>query len=137
MVSMDEPYGDTNLLAHGSHVYVDCLDYNPPFTDDGSWILQKMEEAVRVNEVRLVHSHVEIFDGSVSPSGFAAVVLIDESHVSAHCYSERGWLALDSFTCGKTDADGIIDYLLDQISLAVPSLRIVRRDKVQRFLHEN
>ena len=44
-----------------------------------------------------------------SPPGFAAVVLIDESHVTAHCYSERGILAIDVFTCGKHDPDILAD----------------------------
>ena len=98
-------------------------------------MLKVMQESVRLSQVREVHSHVEQFDGSVSPIGFAAMVLIDESHVSAHCYSERGWLALDSFTCGGTDADGIMDILLQEIKSAIPSLRIIRREKVDRFLY--
>ena len=39
------------------------------------------------------------------PLGFAAVVLVDESHVTAHCYSDRGWLAIDCFTCGESDPE--------------------------------
>lgn len=136
MITMDEASNDEGLQAHGSHVYVDCLGYAPPFPSDGAWILEMMQEAVRLSEVREVHSHVEEFDGSVSPPGFAAMVLIDESHVSAHCYSDKGWLALDSFTCGGTDADGIMDNLLKLIVSKIPSLRIIRREKVDRFLHE-
>ena len=33
----------------------------------------------------------------LSPPEFASVVLLDESHVSAHCYSETGLLAIDAF----------------------------------------
>ena len=135
MITMDKASSDEGLHAHGSHVYVDCLGYTPPNSNDGEWMLKVMQESVRLSQVREVHSHVEQFDGSVSPIGFAAMVLIDESHVSAHCYSERGWLALDSFTCGGTDADGIMDKLLQEIKSAIPSLRIIRREKVDRFLH--
>ena len=58
-------------------------------TGDGEWVLSVLRECIRKSGVREVHSHVEIFDGEDSPPGFAAVVLIDESHVTAHCYSER------------------------------------------------
>lgn len=51
--------------------------------------------------VRVVHRHVETFDGSESPPGFASVALLDESHMSAHCYSDQGKLAFDVFTCGS------------------------------------
>jgi S-adenosylmethionine/arginine decarboxylase-like enzyme len=34
-------------------------------------------------------THIEVFDGKGSPPGFASVVLLDESHISAHMYSVR------------------------------------------------
>jgi S-adenosylmethionine/arginine decarboxylase-like enzyme len=51
--------------------------------------------------VRVVHRKVEVFDGTLSPPGFASCALIDESHMSAHCYSDQGQLAFDVFTCGS------------------------------------
>jgi S-adenosylmethionine/arginine decarboxylase-like enzyme len=49
-----------------------------------------------------VHSRAVILgDDGLSPPGFTAVCLVDESHVTAHCYSDRGWLAIDVFTCGQ------------------------------------
>ncbi len=50
----------------------------------------------------MVHSHVETFDGSGAPPGLASIALIDESHMSAHCYSDQGKLAFDVSTCGST-----------------------------------
>ena len=47
-------------------------------------MLNLLQEAVENANAREVHAHVAPFDGSVSPLGFAAVVLIDESHVTAH-----------------------------------------------------
>ncbi|MGB0602901.1 MAG: S-adenosylmethionine decarboxylase family protein, partial [Candidatus Poseidoniaceae archaeon] len=69
---------------------------------DGDWMLELMKKAVDLSGARRVHSHVENFDGTVSPPGFASVVLLDESHVSAHCYSDTGLLAVDAFSCGNT-----------------------------------
>ena len=44
---------------------------------------------------------MEVLGGDdASPPGFTSCVLIDESHVTSHCYSDRGWLAVDVFTCG-------------------------------------
>ena len=70
----------------------------------------------------LLHSHTGIY-------------LIDESHVSAHCYSERGWLALDVFTCGKTDPSVIAEKLHERLTAAVPGLRMIRGMTLDRFLH--
>ncbi|DAC25352.1 MAG TPA: hypothetical protein D7H94_00055 [Candidatus Poseidoniales archaeon] len=125
------------LIPRGLHVHLDCVGYIPPATDDHSWILELMREAVRNSNAREVHAHVVPFDGSVSPPGFAAVVLIDESHVTAHCYSDRGLLAIDAFTCGMTEPEVIIDQLLQSITKEIPTLQVVNRNRTTRFLHDH
>ncbi len=122
--------------AHGKHVYVDYVGFQPnQRSQDGRWILKILQNAVNKCGIREVHSHVEIFDGKRSPPGFAAVVLIDESHVSAHCYSDRGWLAIDAFTCGGHDPENIVDIIHEDLVSSSPNIIQMRRDTVNRFLH--
>ena len=122
--------------AHGKHVYVDYVGFQPnQRSQDGRWILKILQNAVNKCGIREVHSHVEIFDGEHSPPGFAAVVLIDESHVSAHCYSDRGWLAIDAFTCGGHDPENIVDIIHEDLISSSPNIIQMRRDTVNRFLH--
>ena len=98
-----------NLKSHGSHTFVDYTGYSPITNDDGNWMLQIMRDAVINSEAKEVHSHVEQFDGNTSPPGFAAVVLLDESHVTAHCYSEKviKELKKKGVRCSPTAIDGI------------------------------
>jgi len=126
----------TTIQAHGAHVFLDYTGYVSPKSNDGEWILEVLEQAVERSNARNVHSHVEQFDGSRSPVGFAAVVLLDESHVSAHCYSEKGWLALDCFTCGDSDPNVLADDIHQQLIESIPSLSLKRRQHLPRFLHE-
>lgn len=98
-------------------------------------MLEVMRAAVQRSGAREVHAHVERFDGTVSPPGFAAVVLLDESHVSAHCYSELGWLAIDCFTCGTTDPSGIADDITEALVKAMPDLVLRHRGIMNRFIH--
>jgi len=122
--------------AHGKHVYVDYVGFQPnQRSQDGRWILKILQNAVNKCGIREVHSHVEIFDGEHSPPGFAAVVLIDESHVSAHCYSDRGWLAIDAFTCGGHDPENIMDIIHESLTLSSPNIIQMRRDTVNRFIY--
>ncbi|MGB0628580.1 MAG: adenosylmethionine decarboxylase [Candidatus Thalassarchaeaceae archaeon] len=122
--------------AHGKHVYVDYVGFQPnQSSTDGRLILKILQNAVNKCGIREVHSHVEIFDGEHSPPGFAAVVLIDESHVSAHCYSDRGWLAIDAFTCGGHDPENIMDIIHESLTLSSPNIIQMRRDTVNRFIH--
>jgi len=120
-------------MAHGAHIMLDCTG---AVGIDGTWMLALMEKAVDASGARRVHSHNEAFDGSVSPLGFAAVVLLDESHVSAHCYSESGWLAIDAFTCGGTDPARIIEMIEKELQTNYPDMNINRRKRVERFLTE-
>ena len=64
------------------------LDCTGAIGVEGSWMLSLMEKAVMLPE-RRVHSHNEDFDGSVSPPGFASVVLLDESCQCALLF--RNW----------------------------------------------
>ncbi|MAH98664.1 MAG: hypothetical protein CMA12_04875 [Euryarchaeota archaeon] len=120
----------------GAHVLIDYVDYAPPSVNEGSLVLEILKKGVIDSGVRVVHSHVEEFDGSVSPIGFAAIVLIDESHVTAHCYSERGLLALDVFTCGNHDPDSVANLIHDHLISKIPGLRMVFRERVERFRSE-
>lgn len=113
------------------------MDYTGAFfqgDDAHNWVLNIMRAAVAQSPAREVHSHVVPFDGSVSPPGFAAVVLIDESHITAHHYADRGMLALDCFTCGNTDPGNIADFIHARLMEGAPELHLVRRDRVSRFL---
>ena len=120
-------------MSHGKQI---CVDYiGCEFNEDkgGVWMLELMRYAVEKANVREVHSHVEEFDGTKSPPGFAAVVLLDESHVSAHCYYEKGLLAIDAFTCGNGDPDLIIDTIQNRLIAEMKNINQVSRNEIERF----
>ena len=119
--------------AHGGHILLDYTGYASPADNDGEWMLQVLRDSVRRAGIREVHSHVAQFNGADSPPGFAAVVLIDESHVSAHCYSDRGLLAIDIFTCGGSDPGLLADEIHSIVVGAVPSLALSGREHLDRF----
>ncbi len=76
---------------------------------------------------------MEQFDGTESLPGFDAVVVIDESHVSAHCYSESGLLAIDIFTCGGSDPSALADDIHREVANAVPEIELAGRKMLDRF----
>ena len=120
------------MKSKGRHI---TLDYSG-FSGDGKWMLTVLRAAVSRSSAREVHAHVAEFDGIESPLGFAAVVLIDESHVSAHCYAEEGILAVDCFTCGEIDPTGIADDIHKQLSEAIPTINLIQRTELDRFIME-
>ena len=133
-LEMKQGVDTLNKTSHGKHIFLDYIEFFPSPMFDGDQMLRLMKEAVSRSGAREVHAHVENFDGSVSPPGFAAAVLIDESHVSAHCYSDRGLLAIDAFTCGTTDPETIISQLKDALSECCSTLVLMQEKCVERFL---
>jgi len=120
----------------GAHVFLDYVNAFFEGEDDYQWLFSMIREAVAQSPATEVHAHLPPFDGSTSPPGFAAVVLIDESHISAHCYADRGLLAVDCFTCGDTDPETIASYLHERLMKRFPNLIRTRMDRVDRFLTE-
>ena len=125
------------VKAQGKHVYIDYIGYQYDGSNNGEKILEIMIQSASVGNTRPVFSHVEEFDGQSSPPGFAAVVLLDESHITAHCYYEKGWLAFDAFTCGDGNPDLIADFIIKNLKINMPDLQQMRRELVDRFLHNN
>lgn len=74
-----------------------------------------------------VVSQVRYHFGHNSPPGFTAVVLLDESHCSAHTYADLGLVALDVFTCGHTEPRDVLAYLRAEIDLGEVTIREVGR----------
>ena len=120
--------------AHGKHVFLDYTEFFPSPSFDANSMLDLMKEAVALSGAREVHAHIEVFDGVVSPPGFAAAVLIDESHVSAHCYFDRGLLAIDAFTCGSTNPQTIVSQIKDALAIHCPNIVLMQEKCVERFL---
>ena len=129
-------YNSEGLEPHGRHIILDYVGYISPQKDDGEWILGIMRDVIANSKANEVHSHVTQFDGSNSPLGFAAVIVLDESHFSAHCYSKLGWLAIDCFTCGSADTEAIVKEFTDILQEKIPTLRTTQKKTVERFLHD-
>jgi S-adenosylmethionine decarboxylase len=70
-----------------------------------------------------VISQVRYRFGHNSAPGFTAVVLLDESHCSAHAYADDGLLALDIFTCGDTDPRDVLRYMQEAIDLGTVEIQ--------------
>ena len=125
--------GERLSSAHGTHILADYTGFFPELADASKWILALMEQVIDDSSANRVHSHVEVFDGTTSPPGFAAVVLLDESHLTAHCYSDKGWLSIDCFTCGSTNPKQIVDSMHNALVKMSPSIKLEKRKSETRF----
>ena len=123
---------------HGNHVFTYYTWYtNKEIIDDkilAETIFQIMQDAIQNTNMTIVHKKLCILGNTPeSAPGFTSILLLDESHCSSHCYSDRGWLAIDSFTCGKTDPVPIMEYIKTHIKQQYPSLKCTYFQRHKRF----
>jgi S-adenosylmethionine decarboxylase len=116
----------------GSHVILDISNFFVDSVIGGNLVFKIMREAIFLGTCHEVHSKLVIL-GDQSPPGFTSIVLIDESHISAHCYSDIGLLAIDCFTCGSTDTEKIANYILEEIKKEYPNIIVTDKQTIKRF----
>lgn len=93
----------------GRHIAVDTWGVQFDLLNDAEFLKQQLVEAAEVCGATVLGVQAKQF----SPQGATVLVLLSESHLSIHTYPERGFAALDCYTCGETvDPQIAIDYLL-------------------------
>jgi len=109
-------------LHQGKHLLVDCRNVARDVCLDDRGMLNAMAYAAERAGATVI-SQVRYHFGHNSPPGFTCVVVLDESHCSAHTYADEGLIALDVFTCGSTEPRQVLEYLRDQINLGDVQIR--------------
>ena len=133
MMSTPHPPG-----ARGSHVLLDFVGFNSDNPREcGEWTLGVLRDAVASHGVREVHHKLVILgEEDESPPGFTAVALLDESHVTAHCYSDSGLLAVDVFTCGVHDPRPLASDIRKEVEAHMPGVECILEETIGRFRSE-
>ncbi|GEM_PF-1868505 len=113
-------------MAKGRHLLIDCRAVPRSVCEDDGKFLETIAQGAR-NAGANVISQVRYHFGHNSPPGFTLAVLLDESHCTAHCYSETGHIAIDMFTCGSTNPWEILEYVREHIDLGEVSATEIGR----------
>lgn len=97
----------------GKHIIVDAWGINFELTNDVVQLKQSMEEAIEKCGATIL----SIQEKQFSPNGVTILFLLAESHFSIHTYPEKGFAAIDCFTCGETiEPIDAINYFLCALS---------------------
>jgi S-adenosylmethionine decarboxylase len=109
-------------LHKGQHLLIDCCQVPRELCLNDKLLLDTMSEAARLAGATVV-SQIRYRFGEDSPAGCTAVVMLDESHCSVHTYADLGLLAMDIFTCGRTDPKHVWQKIRKALSLDHASVR--------------
>ncbi|MFA7693361.1 MAG: adenosylmethionine decarboxylase [Candidatus Hydrogenedentales bacterium] len=119
-------------LHKGRHLLMDCRNVARTLCLDDKRVLDAMARAAERAGATVV-SQVRYKFGHDSPPGFTAVVLLDESHCSAHTYADLGLIAMDVFTCGSTNPRDVLRYIQEEIDLGDVTVTEVDRFTTQEL----
>ena len=114
----------------GKHIIIDCKNVSYDVCIDDKKMLKALAEAAEEAGATVINT-CRYHLGHNSPPGFACVIMLDESHCSAHSYADKGLLAIDIFTCGKTDPRKVFEILLTKIDLNNADISI---QEIERFI---
>lgn len=94
----------------GRHVAVDTWGVNFDTLNNADLLQSHMIEAAEACGATVLSVQAKQFE----PQGATVLVLLSESHLSIHTYPEKGFAAIDCYTCGETvDPQAAIDFLVD------------------------
>lgn len=83
----------------GQHLLAEYRGCDPAVLDDRDAIARALDAAARAAGATVLSAHLHRF----TPRGVSGVLIIQESHLSIHTWPERGYAAVDFYTCGAGD----------------------------------
>lgn len=114
-------------MAKGQHLLIDCTNVDRNICLDDKKMMKVISNAVEKAGANIL-TQARYHLGHNSPPGFAIIIMLDESHCSAHSYADEGMIAMDLFTCGNTNPLDVLKYIQEEIDLGNVTYK-----KIERF----
>lgn len=94
----------------GRHVAVDAWGIRYDLLNDADWLQDQLVEAAEISGATVLSVQSKQFE----PQGATVLVMLSESHLSIHTYPEKGFAAIDCYTCGETvDPQSAVNRLME------------------------
>jgi len=107
----------------GAHILADFWGCRFEKLDDAELLMGYLRQAAESAKMTILGEEAYKF----TPQGFTGLLLLSESHISIHTYPERGYAAIDVFTCGGGMTQLAIDFLKEALQPTHVNEMIVRR----------
>lgn len=107
----------------GFHYVVEAAGCDEEILQSADRIREIFLKAAKIGNMEVKASYFFKF----SPTGVSGMVIVAESHISIHTWPELGYAALDVYTCGDSDPEKAVDYILERIGARHAHVSEVRR----------
>ena len=130
-----------NTMKFGEHLIFDAYKCNPKKLDDLEFCKKVLNDLVELAKMhKLMEPYLLRADGNTvlggkDPGGISAFVMIEESHISLHTFTKRGFVTLDLYSCNTFDSTGIVEYLKN--AFETTDYSILKFDRGLKYPTEN
>jgi S-adenosylmethionine decarboxylase len=111
---------------------VDIFDGDFAVLNDGAHLLWLIKQAaLECGATIMKDENGDDVDGVVQfdPQGASGFVILTESHASFHSYPEKGFVAVDLYTCGSPDPKIAAAYIVNALNSKDYEIRFVPRGR--------
>ncbi|MEO1210432.1 MAG: adenosylmethionine decarboxylase [Cyanobacteria bacterium J06638_20] len=117
--------GDRPLSPVGRHCILELYDCPAGLLNDGALIQLLLRESADRAKATFLGDLIHKFD----PQGITALALLAESHISIHTWPEKGYAAVDVFTCGNhTEPEAACHHFIQRLQAGRHSLCTLPRE---------
>jgi len=100
------------MNTSGYHYIIEASGCDPGVLADVNTLKRILLEAAKVGEMSIRSVYFYKF----SPQGVSGLVVVSESHISIHTWPEKGYAAIDVYTCdSNSEPERTVSYILEQI----------------------
>lgn len=110
-------YKDTKTIKFGNHLIFDGYGCNPKKLDNEELCINVLHKIAKIAGMKKLHDPVIVKAdsnetlGGKDPGGFSCFLMIQESHISIHTFTRRGFVTIDVYSCKEFEAQPVIKYV--------------------------
>ena len=114
-------------MKHTYHALIDAKSVNKDICVDDERILSVLVSAAKLIKADILATSRYRF-GQNTPDGCAVVLMLDESHMTAHSYADEGKISIDVFTCnGKNNCVIAANNIIKELSITDYKIDVIER----------
>ncbi len=111
----------------GKHVYGNLYGISREVALDHDFLVETMKKAAELSNATIIEVRSWVIPGK--KGGVSVIVLVDESHLALHTWSEYNYATLDVYTCGEhTDPLKGFQYVVERLRPKKYTMHYVVRD---------
>jgi S-adenosylmethionine decarboxylase len=127
---MNTPLTHTNdIEGFGPHLMMDCRGVNADKCNDVRYIWDFLNDLPeQIGMTKITQPHVFPYSGLVpEDKGVTGMVIIAESHLTFHSFTDKDYFFFDLFSCKEFDVNRVIETVIQTFEVKHPTIHRVDR----------